>query len=233
VTDNKGATGTATTSVTVAAQPFYATDAFTRVVATGWGTADLGGAWTTGAASLFAVNGSVGTMRLTPGSGPSIYLNGVSSNNTDVQVSVSTDKVATGGGIYANVTARRIAAAGEYRAKARLTPTGAIALSIVSVSTTGVETTLKSEVVIAGLTVTPGTQFRIRFQATGTSPTTLRAKVWKVGTTEPAAWAVSITDTTAGLQAAGSVGIMGYLSSTATNSPVVESFDNIQVGPAN
>jgi hypothetical protein len=71
----------------------------------------------------------------------------------------------------------------------------------------------------------------VRLQVTGTGPTSLRAKVWVAGTTEPAAWAVSATDATAGLQAAGSVGVGDYLSGSATNAPVVVRFDDFQAGP--
>ena len=63
-------------------------------------------------------------------------------------------------------------------------------------------------------------------QATGTSPTTVRMKVWKLGTTEPAAWTLTTTDTTANLQAVGSTGISTYLSGSATNAPIVLTVDN-------
>jgi PKD repeat protein len=231
VTDNQSATTSTTKVVTVT--PFYAVDSFARTVATGWGSADLGGAWSNPTSTNFSVGNGVGALALkTAGSGPTIALAGVSSTSTDVQVSVTTDKVATGGGIYANVTGRKVTGAGEYRAKVRLTSTGAVAVSMVSVSSTGVETVVKAEAVVAGLAYTPGTQLRIRFQVTGVGTTTLRAKVWKVGTTEPAAWFATVTDTTAALQVAGSVGLMGYLSGTATNAPVIESFDDFQAGPA-
>ena len=58
VTDNQGATATAGRSVSVS--PFFAVDAFARAVASGWGTADLGGLWATASASNFSVSGGVG-----------------------------------------------------------------------------------------------------------------------------------------------------------------------------
>ena len=51
----------------------------------------------------------------TPGSGPSIFLNAVSSANTDVQVTATTDCVPTGGGVYLSVVACRAVGAGDYR----------------------------------------------------------------------------------------------------------------------
>ena len=65
-------------------------------------------------------------------------------------------------------------------------------------------------------------------QTVGNSPTTLRAKIWKSGTTEPAAWTRTGTDSTSGLQVAGGVGMYYYLSSSTTNSPVVFSTDGFR-----
>ena len=88
------------------------------------------------------------------------------------------------------------------------------------------ETILQSQTV-SGLTVAPDDELNVKVQATGTSPTTLRAKVWKVGTAEPAAWAASTTDSAAALQGAGSIGFEAYLSGSATNAPQVASFDDL------
>ena len=60
---------------------------------------------------------------------------------------------------------------------------------------------------------------------TGTSPTTVRAKIWRTGQAEPTAWLSSVTDSTAGLQVAGAIGLQSSLSSAAT-STVVTRFDN-------
>ena len=59
--------------------------------------------------------------------------------------------------------------------------------------------------------------------------TTVRDKVSKTGTTEPSAWLRSVTDSTAGLQAAGHVGFGSYVSSAATNGPVTVAVDQLVV----
>jgi PKD repeat protein len=231
VTDNQGAASTpATTSVTVAS--LFAVDTFTRTVASGWGTADLGGAWTASPASAFATTGSAGTLTISaPSTGPAIYLNGVSSTSSDTYVTVTTDKPATGNGVYANVIGRRLTTVGDYRAKVRLQSTGAVGVTLTYVTSAGAETTLKAEANVAGLTYTAGTKLRIRVQVTGTAPTTIQAKVWVAGTTEPTAWATTITDSTAAMQAAGGLGLAAYLSGSATNAPIVETWDDFQSGP--
>ena len=71
VTDDKAATGTVSHQVTVNSVVVLAQDAFGRNVTNGWGTADVGGAWSTvSTASNFVVNG-IGYIKMAnPGSGP-------------------------------------------------------------------------------------------------------------------------------------------------------------------
>ena len=95
----------------------------------------------------------------------------------------------------------------------------------------GAEVTLANQR-IPGLVYQPGQVLRLRLQATGTGTTTLRGRLWVDGATEPTTWNLTTTDTTAALQNPGAVGLITYLSSTATNSPVTASYDEFQVVPA-
>jgi hypothetical protein len=72
----------------------------------------------------------------------------------------------------------------------------------------------------------------VRFQVTGTAPTTVRVKAWKAGTTEPAGWQLTATDGFAALQAPGSVGLQTYLSSSSTVTPVTVKASAFSVRPA-
>jgi len=125
----------------------------------------------------------------------------------------------------AGVVARQVSAADYYQARARLLPGGVVALQI----TRGSSSTLLANVTVPGLTYSPGDQLKLRFQVTGTGTTTLQAKLWSAAGTEPAAWQLTTTDTTAALQAAGAVGIESYISASATNAPVTTSFDDLSV----
>ena len=127
-----------------------------------------------------------------------------------------------------SVIARSVAGGSEYRGKLLLGSTGAVTAYVTRVDA-GAETSLGSAAV-TGLTYAPGTVVKVRLQATGTSPTTVRIKVW-TGATEPRAWLLSRTDSTAGLQTAGSVGFYDYVSGSATNAPVVFRHDDLWVGP--
>ncbi len=227
VTDNQGATGTTSKAVTVtAASSVLAADTFTRTVVNGLGTAETGGAWTlSGAATNFAVGGGVATLKMpTTGLGVTGYLNGVSSTGSDTVLTAASDKVVTGNGAYVWVVGRKLAA-GEYRGRVRLLSTGGVAVQV-SKYVSGTETVIGSETTVSGLTYTAGTALKIRLQVEGSGTSTLRLKVWRADGTEPAAWQKTGTDTTAGLQSAGAVGLATYLSGSATNAPVSITFDD-------
>ena len=219
VTDDKGATGQSTQSVVVsepaAASSVLASDDFNRQTATGWGQADKGGAWTTVSAKSFSVSGGYGVLGLnTPGWTSTALLNGVSSESTEVDTAYTLTEVPTGGGVYV-ATALRAASdgSGSYTVRVRTMKDGTNE-AFLTVVFGGQETVLTAAKVDGSWT--PGDLIHVRFQAVGTSPTTLQAKVW-VGDTEPDAWSLSATDSTAALQGAGAVGLRAYLSGSSTS----------------
>ncbi|WDF34269.1 PKD domain-containing protein [Arthrobacter agilis] len=231
VTDDKGLTHSTSKDVTVVAPVaggVLAKDTFGRTVASGLGSAEEGGAWTlSGSASLFSVANGVGSIRMaSAGAGPAAHLLSVSSSNTESSVKFGLDKIGSGGGTFMYVAGRQVGA-DEYRGKAWVSSTGAVTLDATRV-VGGTLTTLATRSV-SGLRVAAGEQLQMRLQVTGTSPTTVRAKLWKVGTTEPADWTVTATDSTPVLQAPGSVGLRMYLSGSATNAPIIASFDDFTV----
>ena len=235
VTDDLGATNSLTKTVTVTAPTGtpIAADDFGRTVAIGWGSADVGGSWTTSSASNFAVSNGTGSVTFkTTGSGPAIYLNSASTSDADLQFTFAPDKAATGGGYYLTSVGRRVANVGEYRAKVHVLAGGSVRVALTFSSSTNLESTIVAEAIVPNLSVSAGDVVQVRFQASGTSSTSLRAKVWKVGVTEPATWIVSTIDARAGMQTSGGVGLWTYLSSTATNAPLVLGIDNLRLVPA-
>ena len=229
VTDDRGDTDTITHDVTVAAPTVFARDDFDRTVTTGWGTADRGGNWSipTGA-SRYSVGSGVGRVNLTAGAGTTATLPGVSAADTETKVSVSMDKASTGGGQYISVIGRSVSGVGDYRAKVRVLSTGAVSLSLVKMI--GTTETALTTVTVPGLTYVAGDTMNIRLQVVGTSPTTVKAKVWKSTAAEPGGWTSSTGDTTSELQTAGAVGLYSFLSGSATNAPVVVTYDNFMAG---
>lgn len=231
VTDNGGQTGSTTRNVTVTAPPTttFVSDQFSRTVTNGFGSAPTGGAWTfTGAAANLSVGSGIGNIRLPAGYGQQVNLASVSAPQSDLLLSFGLEKAATGGGVQVSAYGRRVSGQGGYGGKAKIASNGAVTVELVRQASTGAETSIQAGAA-TGVTYAVGDLLNVRVQVLGTSPTTVRAKVWKVGTVEPATWQRSVTDTTAGLQASGSVGLFGYHSSSATNAPNTVRLDELVV----
>jgi PKD repeat protein len=234
VTDDDGASDTATRTVTVTAggQQPLASDAFTRTVASGWGSADVGGPWTVSSSARTSVSSGTGQLLMaSAGSTTWARLLGVSTTSSDLLLSMTVDKPQVSSGTYATVVGRLVPGGGEYRAKFRLKAAGVVQVSLDRSNAIGAETNVQPAVTVSGLTLVPGQLMNVRMQVTGTSPTAIRVKAWPAGGTEPSAWTASATDSTSALQAAGGVGVMAYLSSAATNAPVTLLVDDLQVTP--
>ncbi len=194
VTDNDGATGTTTSQVTVTAPAFLARDDFGRTVANGWGTADTGG-------------------RLDHRWAGGPLVGGVRSRSAQPERRQRVHRVpALRVDPYADVTlsvGRRQGLHGWWPVRQRHRPPGqrhdrlprqgADRVRPVR-STCGWlgrwwhRDAVPGGGVVSGLTYAVGDRLEVRLQVTGTSPTTVRAKVWKSGGTEPTAWTRTSSD---------------------------------------
>lgn len=229
VTDSQGASGSATAAVTVAAQPALAKDEFERTSATGWGTADIGGTWSTVSGS--SVADGVGLMSVMNSQTRLTTLSGTLPADVDARVSVSIDKVANGGGVHVNVAPRK-SDEGAYRAKLRFSATGVVNVGIARL--VGTSEALIANRILTGYTHTAGATLdvRVRTVSSGGS-TTVQVKVWPQGQPEPADWYVAATDSEPVLQGTGQLAISTYVSGTATNGPIGIGFDHLNVVAAN
>lgn len=226
VTDNQGATHS--TSATVAVAPVVvpgaaiALDSFERVAADSWGTAETGGAWTGLAPAVdFSVAGGAGVMKLSAGAIHNAYLSSVSTQDASVYTEARMAERPAGGSVYLSVLSRRIGN-NDYRARAVIGSTGAVNIQIQRSGTT-------ISAISTGLVFQPGETIRVRTEAVGVSPTTLRVKVWKSSVDEPANWGLTVEDSTAALQAAGYVGVSAYSAATVTNVPYSLEFRSFRV----
>ncbi|GEA88977.1 metallophosphoesterase [Cellulomonas cellasea] len=221
--------GTFTDAFTIGGTPDpgaapFAADTFTRTVASGLGSAETGGAWRTSGTG-YSVAGGTARVQLGAGTGRDLALP-VSSASTDLTLTAATDRAPTGGGLYLSVDGRRVPGVGGYRAKVHVGSSGAVSVGLTRTAGSS-ETALAPSTVVPGLTHVVGQRLQVRVQVTGTSPTTVRARVWRAGDPEPSAWQLTATDATAGLQAAGEIGAYLYLSSSATGTPLVAQLDDV------
>jgi PKD repeat protein len=225
VTDDDGATATTTHPVTVTAPAgpaVLARDTFGRTVTGGLGTADVGGAWTAAAgAARQSVTPGVAELRLDAANqNTGSYLGSVAQTGADIRTTVTATAAPTGNGTYVYVTGRRVQGAGEYRVRVRLLADGRVGLALSRLTGT-TESFPGGELVMTGLTYTPGTALNVHVQVFGTGTTQVRATVWAAGTTEPATPTISRTDTTAALQAPGGVGLAAHRPSGTTAATAV------------
>ncbi|MES9522473.1 hypothetical protein [Streptomyces capoamus] len=201
-------------------------DTFARTTSSGWGTADTGQAWSTsgGSATDYSTNGSAGVHSLGTVNVSRYTVLSAPTADVDLRVEVATSALATGGPQYTQLVARYIDGSNNYSARLTFNTNQTLTLGLQK-RVGGAQTDLVSST-IAG-THAAGTAVVIRLQVWGS---TLRAKAWQSGTSEPT-WQVQTTDSS--LTAAGAAGVRSVLDSANTNTlPVTYSYDNFQVTSA-
>jgi hypothetical protein len=172
-------------------------DTFVRPNQTLWGTASDGQAWTGDANTLnmFSIASNVGKINNTTSGGVN-YNAILGTSVTDAQIlfsgSISSFSSSNLGGVLRWRDANNC-----Y--KVYIDGTNLYIQKILN----GTKTTVKS----SSFSATAGTSYTIRFQANGTS---LAAKVWKTGTTEPTTWTMTATDSSF---SSGSTGLRPLLKS--------------------
>lgn len=224
VTDNRGGTNTITKAVTVTAPAggVVAKDTFGRTVAGGWGSADQGGAWSVGGTpAQFSVGGGRGVINLTTSTTQTATLGSVSRTSATISATFAVDKIANGQ--YIALVGRQVGA-GQYLLRLKIATGGAATLYVLNGGTL-----IGASYPVPGLTITPGVDYTIKFQVQGTGTTNMAAKMWAASGAEPAGWQLTRTDTTAGLQTAGSVGLFSWVPTSAAAYPVKVSFGDVTV----
>ena len=206
------------------AAPIIAADGFERSSGTGWGAADVGGAWTVSNSAAFDVAAGAGHVSNPSGVSRRAELRSVSTTDADLRVTLSSDKLGTGSGLYVSTIPRSVPGGGEYRAVLRTRSNGLPTLRLDRGSTV-----ISPEIALTGVGAGPDRRLDLRVQAVGTNPTTVRAKVWEHGTPEPTNWLRSVTDATIAMQQPGAVGFYTYLSSSASNGPITTSIHDLTV----
>lgn len=198
-----------------------AADAFSRTTAAGWGLAGTGGFWRRpGGTAADGVRAGAGRLSATAGQTRTTVLPGVAVSDSDVRVEAALTPPVRGSA-YLGLVARQ-SSAGYYSGRVVVPATGA---ARVQLQRSGV--TLASLGVL-GLTVRAGDRLALRLLVTGSATTTVRAKVWRAGTPEPATWSASATDTAAGLPRSGAVGATLYLTPDGSPAPVTVAFDDFR-----
>lgn len=174
-------------------------------------------------ALTFEVDGEFGTISITqPNSEGSATLGSVSQLGVEVNFDFSLDVLPVGSLLQLSALARYISASNHYRLTLVIGPSGTVMASIEKDAAAAV--TVLAQATDAGVLIELGMRYHIRFLATGSSPTVLKGKVWQDGTSEPD-WQVSVSDSTAAMQVAGTVGVRAKGQSGLANLPITFSID--------
>lgn len=199
-------------------------DTFSRVTASGWGTADTGQTWAhLGAAADFFTNGVWGQHSHPAANTGRTSTIDIGRNDGLAQADFSIPALASGTALLGFVVGRFTDTNNFYQARIGWTTGNTITLTLRK-RVAGVETNLIS-ITVPNLTATINTFYTVKFEWFGTN---LRAKLWEASGAEPADWQVEATD--AALATGTGAGIRSILDVGSTNTtPFVYSFDNFLV----
>lgn len=165
-------------------------DTFTRSSASGWGTADLGSAWTHTGTSTWTVTGTRGKVAYAAANTANYALQTDHvGRDVDFVYAAYPQSVTTGGPWISAVVARYTDANTHYRVHTEFKPTNVITAKITKV-TGGVAADLIENLSLTA-TYTAGAKIWTRVQTDGP---TIRARVWKDSDPEPATWDVQYDD---------------------------------------
>jgi hypothetical protein len=198
-------------------------DTFTRTVSNGWGTPDIGAAWTTtgGSASDYAVGSGYGSVTLASVNSSRNTSVTAIHPDSDTYCDMTTSALATGDSLFGAVVARMVDTSNRYLARLEFNTSNAIVLTVQK-SVAGALTQLGTAYTLS-LTHVAGTFIRVRFQLSGT---TLRAKAWLATSMEPTSWAIEVTDTS--FTAAGSIGTRSISGPSNTNASPQIRYENFE-----
>ncbi|MFK0018186.1 hypothetical protein [Streptomyces sp. NPDC090798] len=201
----------------------WLSDAFSRTVSNGWGSADTGQAWSVaGTASDYAVGSGVGSHILTTVTTTRrSFIDPFLFTNFDFYVDITTSATATGGSLFGGPAGRYMDSANLYTARMEFTTSNTLILSLRKL-VNGNETSLG--VYNLPDTYAPGTFFRIRFQAQGS---VFRTKAWLASGVETPEWQISVVD--GDISTANFIGLRSFSASSNTNVNPSVNYENANI----
>ncbi|MBO3088928.1 right-handed parallel beta-helix repeat-containing protein [Cellulomonas dongxiuzhuiae] len=186
-------------------------DTFSRTVAAGWGTATSGQTYAAESSVGASVASGRGEMWLAPGRTGQVVASGTSVADARSAVTVSVDKLPTAGnGASTTLQLRGSGSSAGYRGTLRFGKDNKVSLKLERAN--GGDTVLVADRLLPQRATSASTAFRFELQVTGSSPVSVAARAWPVGTTAPA-WQVRAEDASSQrISKAGTASVRGGLS---------------------
>jgi CSLREA domain-containing protein len=212
-------------SATPVASTVLVSDQFERTVASGFGSADVGGPWDVSSTSRTKVTGGQGVIYGWTGGGQDVQASN-STIGTNMEV-IGVVQLNASNPVKANYQARLVARAqtdarNGYVARITHTNTGSATWALVRMVNAGGASTVTLGQGTLAASGAAGSRWWIRLRASGT---TIQARFWRDGTSEPSAWTVTTTDSfwTSGRPS------LGAFVASGISSPFPQvGFDNLQ-----
>jgi len=205
-------------------------DDFERELGSGWGSADVGGAWNiynpeNSKVGVDAGHGAIGLSTTT--AYVDCHVMSATALDTETSVNVGIDSVPAIGAVTATVSARWVADGTDYRLHLDVLAGGSADI-FVERGSAGDYVDLADG--IAPVTVGANRNVALSLVATGASPTTLCGKLWLAGSAEPSACTVTVQDGTPALQVPGISYLVAYDSGDPPPSVWFATFRFLRVG---
>lgn len=204
-------------------------DTFDRSVASGWGSAQIGGAYAVSAAPGSTVKidaGSGEISGLQPGGSFTAELPSTSASDVDLNGSLTLpNPIPRKMGLYHAWELRKQKDGSAYRGRVEVNDRGQVVLSISRVNRNA-ETNLSRTVL--PFTAAAGATLNAEFTATGSTTVSVSGRIWVAGSAKPG-WQKTVTDSSSSrISTAGSIGVWEYLG-RATEGPATTRIDNLTV----
>lgn len=196
-------------------------DPFTRSVSGGWGTAPTGQVYAlSGTASEYNVLATFARMSLVTIGDMHIARADIGSADVRLLASVIVPIVPSGGGITCRIAGRMADTSNFYQAQLLFGTTGSVALQMFK-TVAGAGSSISSAFTVG--THSAGNQWWIKLSCSGTS---IKARAWKNGATEPPWWQVEATDSS--LTSGTNVACLARRETGSTDGTVNAEWDNLQ-----
>lgn len=230
-TDANGVVGSRTETATPVAPPApdrpLVQDEFARTLTGGWGTPTLGGAYSyVGSRTSASVADGAGILAVPASSSRRINTPVVDTPNVDMTVNYQFPDAPSPGTAYLSTVIRGVDGVGEYRAKITYRNPTNVWVQLVRTNSAGAETALTPETKLTNAVAADGS-FALRVRATTQGGTTAIAATIAQADVSAGNWVIQASDTTAGMQAAGRLGILLYVNSTSAKNPLTLRVDNL------
>jgi hypothetical protein len=206
-------------------------DDFGRTLASGWGTADLGGTWSVynpNNAALSVGSGHGKVAFSTTLADADFHLVTATALDGETRAIVSFDRVPTTGSYSGIVSIRWVTNGNDYRFHVDVLVGGSVQ-PFLEVGNASGYTNIATGT--STITVTANAGVELSVTATGASPTTLCGKVWLAGSAEPSACTASVQDSTPNLQLPGLSFLITQVNGTAAPTVSFSTFRYLRIGP--